>query len=464
LVYAGSGGDLSNVQFFGFFAAPPQFSHRLVVGNTYSLNALANGKYVAADNGGTNALIAKSASVGTAEQFQIVDAGGGNIGLLSMVNNKYVTAENAGASALIANRTGVGSWETFTEFDAGNGNIALRAMANGKYVSADNGGANPLIAKSTSIGQWESFAPGFVSGVPPATPGGLTALPGDSQVALNWVASLGATGYNVKRSLTSGGTYFTVATNISVTSYTDSTVVYGTTYYYVVSAVNPAGESTNSPYVSATPGVLDRSGWVATASASASGNPPGNAIDGNINTRWATGTPQVNGQWFQVDMGSTNTIYRLVLDAASSSSDYPRGYQVNLSNDGTTWGNPVATGAGSSAVTAITFPTNTARYVRVTQTGSVGGLWWSIHEFNIFGRLGAVSLAPPPISFGMNGGLLQIGWPADHIGWRLQAQTNSPGTGVGTNWVTVFGSAGTNEMWIPTDQRSGSVFFRLVYP
>src|SRR5262249_35414083 len=103
-------------------------------------------------------------------------------------------------------------------------------MANAKYVSADNAGANPLIAKSSSIGQWESFTPGFVSGVPPATPGGLTAVAGGSQVALSWVASLGATGYNVKRSLTSSGTYFTIATNISVTSYTDTTVVYGTTY------------------------------------------------------------------------------------------------------------------------------------------------------------------------------------------------------------------------------------------
>jgi hypothetical protein len=464
LVYTGSVGNLFNVEFLGSFTAPPQFSHRLVVGNTYSLNALANGKYVTADNGGTNALIAKSVSVATAEQFQIVDAGGGNIGLFAMVNSKYVCADNGGSSPLIANRTAVGSWETFTEFDAGNGNIALRAMNNGKYVSADNAGANPLIAKSTSIGQWESFTPGFVSGVPPATPGGLTAVAGDSQVALNWVASLGATGFNVKRSLTSGGTYFTIATNISVTSYTDTGLANGTTYYYAVSALNPAGESTNSLYASGVPGTLNRSGWVATASVSASGNPPGNAIDGNINTRWATGTPQVNGQWFQVDLGSTNTIYRLVLDAGSSSSDYPRGYQVNLSNDGITWGGPVATGSGSSAVTTITFPTNTARYVRITQTGSVGGLWWSIHEFNIFGRIGTISLTTPQISFGINGGKLQFGWPADHIGWRLVAQTNSSGSGLSTNWATVSGSTATNQIWIPIDQRQGNVFFRLVYP
>src|SRR5262249_22488560 len=152
--------------------------------------------------------------------------------------------------------------------------------------------------------------------------------------------------------------------NIAYTSYTNTGLSNGSTYYYVVSALNPAGESTNSPYVSAVPGSLNRGGLGPSASVSEFAKPPRNANDRNINTRWATGTPQVNGQWFQVDMGSTNTIYKLVLDAASSSSDYPRGYQVNLSNDGSTWGNPVASGSGSSAVTTITFPTNTARYVR----------------------------------------------------------------------------------------------------
>jgi len=187
LVYTGGGGDLFNVQFFGFFAAPPLPSHQLLPGNTYSLKALANGKYVSAANGGTNPLIAQSISVGTAEQFQVVDAGGGNIALLAAVNSKYVSADNNGASPLIANRTGVGSWETFTECDAGGGNIALRAMNDGKFVSAANGGADPLIAQSASIGTGESFAVGFVSGVAPAAPNGLMAAAGNSSAALSWV-------------------------------------------------------------------------------------------------------------------------------------------------------------------------------------------------------------------------------------------------------------------------------------
>jgi hypothetical protein len=464
LVYAGSGANLLSLEFFGLFTAPPVFSHRLLAGNTYSFNALPNGKYVTADNGGTNALIAKSTSIGTAEQFQIIDAGGGNLGLLAMVNSKYVCADNGGASPLIANRTAVGGWETFTEFDAGNGNIVLRAMNNGKYVSADNGGTNALVAESTSIGAWESFAPGFVSGNPPATPGRLTATAGDSQVMLNWLASVGATGYNLKRSTTSGGIYLNIASNISQTGFKNAGLSNGTAYFYGVSALNAAGESTNSQYVSAIPGTLNRDGWVASSSVSDSESPPGNAIDGNINTRWATGTPQANGQWFQVDMGSTNTIYKLVLDAASSASDYPRGYQVDLSNDGITWGSPVASGSGSSAVTTIAFPTDTARYIRVIQTGSVGGLWWSIHECNVFGNAGTVSTTPPQVTFGLSNGSLQFAWPADHTGWRLEGQTNSRAEGLRTNWFAVPGSSATNQVSIPIDHANGAVFFRLAYP
>ena len=59
---------------------------------------------------------------------------------------------------------------------------------------------------------------------------------------------------------------------------------------------------------------------------------------------------------------------------------------------------------------------------------------------------------------------LKLAWPGTHISWRLETQTNSPGTGLGTNWFTVSGSNTTNQMIIPTDPAVGSVFFRLVYP
>jgi GH35 family endo-1,4-beta-xylanase len=87
---------------------------------------------------------------------------------------------------------------------------------------------------------------------PPPAPTGLTATAGNAQVQLSWNASTGATGYNVKRATTSGGPYTTVAT-VSNTSFTNTGLTNGTTYFYVVSATNSNGESANSSQVSATP-------------------------------------------------------------------------------------------------------------------------------------------------------------------------------------------------------------------
>ncbi len=66
-------------------------------------------------------------------------------------------------------------------------------------------------------------------------------------VALNWNASTsaGVTGYKVYRGTTSGGPY-SLLTTVGTTSATDTSVASGQTYYYVVTAVDSAGESAYS--------------------------------------------------------------------------------------------------------------------------------------------------------------------------------------------------------------------------
>jgi hypothetical protein len=86
-----------------------------------------------------------------------------------------------------------------------------------------------------------------------AVPTDLTATLGDSQVTLSWTAVNGSTKYNVKRSTTSGGLYTTIASNVSGTSYVDSGLSNGTTYYYVVTAITSDGESGVSDEAFATP-------------------------------------------------------------------------------------------------------------------------------------------------------------------------------------------------------------------
>jgi hypothetical protein len=88
--------------------------------------------------------------------------------------------------------------------------------------------------------------------VPPAAPVITSVLTNYGTVTLNWSASATATSYNVKRSTSIGGPYTTLA-NTANTTYTDTTVINGTTYYYVVSALNAGGEGPNSVPVLAKP-------------------------------------------------------------------------------------------------------------------------------------------------------------------------------------------------------------------
>ncbi len=87
---------------------------------------------------------------------------------------------------------------------------------------------------------------------PPAAPTGLTATAGDGSVALSWSASATATNYYVKRSITSDSGYVNIATNASL-AFTNTGLNNGTLYYFVVSALNVAGESANSTESSARP-------------------------------------------------------------------------------------------------------------------------------------------------------------------------------------------------------------------
>jgi autotransporter-associated beta strand protein len=120
----------------------------------------------------------------------------------------------------------------------------------------------------------------------PSAPAGLTAGATNQQVTLAWTAEPGADGYNVYRSLTNGGAYTNIALWVATTNYTDAGVTTGTTYYYVVTSVNPGDESPYSAQVSVTP-----SAGPLITTASASPNP---AYPGQLVTISATVTANTN--------------------------------------------------------------------------------------------------------------------------------------------------------------------------
>jgi hypothetical protein len=76
-----------------------------------------------------------------------------------------------------------------------------------------------------------------------------------------------------------------------------------------------------------------------------------------------------------------------------------------------------------------------------------------------------VDPTPVPIVWTVIGGTnLLLNWPASHIGWALEAQTNPPGAGLGTNWVRIPGSTSVDQLSFPIAPANGSVFYRMVLP
>jgi hypothetical protein len=181
-----------------------------------------------------------------------------------------------------------------------------------------------------------------MAGLPPSTPTGLTAMAGNAQLSLSWNASFGAISYNVKRATVSGGPYTTIASSVTTTSYTDTGLNNGTTYYYVISSVNAAGESVNSSQAGTTP------------SAAGSVVPPGAAVLGytlsviNENPTASDIAPGANGpykwfdgQWWESpppmsDYWTTNGVLAMGLggDLASMPRDFSTGALPLLSGAG----------------------------------------------------------------------------------------------------------------------------------
>jgi fibronectin type 3 domain-containing protein len=217
----------------------------------YTDTGLTNGtKYfyvVSADNSA-----GQSANSAEVNATPVLPAPSAPAGLAATAGNAQVSltwTATSGASNYHVKRSATSGAETQISAPTSN-SYTDTGLSNGtKYfyvVSAVSSGGES--ANSSEVSATPS-APSTA----PATPTGLQATGGTAQVSLSWNASTGAASYNVKRSPTNGGPYNTAVASPTVTNYTDTTVTIGATYYYVVSAVNTAGQSANSAQASATP-------------------------------------------------------------------------------------------------------------------------------------------------------------------------------------------------------------------
>jgi hypothetical protein len=439
-----------------------------------------NGCYLGAAWGGNDALICNWTVAGPWEQFTVDDfAGGGALFSghevrLQVYNGLYLTATHGGGAALFANQRTPSSAENFSILSlTGSGTltngsqVAIRTSA-GYYLTVKSDGS--VDAGGTSIGTAQTFTletaldPPPIPPIPPA-PAGLAATAASSQIYLSWPATPGATSYNLKRASLSGGPYATLARNVTATTtFIDFSPAAGTTYYYVVSAVNAGGESADSSQVAVTIPIVLSQGTPVTASSFQAGNDPFKGNDGDPATRWAASGPGLP-QWWQVDLGTNYTLSSVAIQWYNGSSR-AYGYQIAVSSNNTNF-TTVIDKSGNTALgdTADTFSA-VARYVRITVTSCTQpGGYASFYECKVYGTsVPTIALNPTHLTAVLTGNVLKLSWPADHLGWRLEVQTNTLATGLSTNWVTLPGCDRVTSTNILIHPANGAVLYRMAYP
>jgi glucosylceramidase len=144
----------------------------------------------------------------------------------------------------------------------------------------------------------------------------------------------------------------------------------------------PASATAGAFTGSALAGLLPVSLTSATATASSDSSDAGLAIDADASTRWSSGAAQAPGQYVQVDLKKLTEFRRVAIDAGDNLGDYPRGWTVSTSLDGTHW-TTRATGTGVGQLANVDLRPTLARYVRVTQTASSGS-WWSLADLRLY--------------------------------------------------------------------------------
>ncbi|MFB7055297.1 family 20 glycosylhydrolase [Streptomyces vinaceus] len=130
----------------------------------------------------------------------------------------------------------------------------------------------------------------------------------------------------------------------------------------------------------AQPGNLARNRPTTASSTETAAFPASLATDGDPGTRWSSA--YADPQWLQVDLGSGQAVSRVVLRWEAA---YGKAFQIQLSDDATTWRTVYSTTTGAGGVQELTGLSGSGRYIRVygTKRGTTYG--YSLYEFEVYG-------------------------------------------------------------------------------
>jgi regulation of enolase protein 1 (concanavalin A-like superfamily) len=199
----------------------------------------------------------------------------------------------------------------------------------------------------------------------------VSAVSGSTGITLSWSGPTDGTVYRVQRALQSGGPYSTVATVVG-TSWLDSNVTAGTTYFYVVSAANAGGEGPTSGEVSATsgPAAMQALLMFNEASGATAADATGNGWKGSL----LNSPTRVAGKGGNaVSLNGTNQYVALPTGAVASLNNFTISAWVNLSTV-STWARVFDFGTGTTNYMFLTPKCGGTGVVRfaITTSGSAG--------------------------------------------------------------------------------------------
>jgi len=147
--------------------------------------------------------------------------------------------------------------------------------------------------------------------------------------------------------------------------------------------------------------------------------------------------------------------------------------QVVVSGNIAYGGTLVVTNVTSDATPLTTSDTFQLFSVTGTPTGNFSSIIGSpgsglAYSFNpasgVLSVVTGIASNPTNITFSVSGSTLSLSWPADHLGWILQAQTNTLSVGLNTNWVDVAGSENATQTNMNISAQNPAVFYRLRKP
>ncbi|MEW2167946.1 discoidin domain-containing protein [Streptomyces sp. NPDC007084] len=179
------------------------------------------------------------------------------------------------------------------------------------------------------------------------------------------------------------------------------------------------------------------------------GTPAANAVDGNTATRWSSAA--LDTQWLQVDLGSSATISKVVLNWETA---YGSDYKIQTSPDGNTWTDIKSVTGGDGGIDTLDV-SGQGRYVRMYGVHRATQYGYSLWEFQVFGSTGGTTTPPA----GCDSANAAQGKPAS------ASSTENAGTPASAafdgNTATRWSSAASDPQWVQVDLGSSKALCRV---